>query len=178
MRLFLRTVDDLKLYAHLFAEEARHHCCDGSLLLFCFHCLPAVVGSPPPTVCWHSGQQLFIDTLLTKTNWSMEQIVAVIICDTGIALLVYMDGVQHHRTLWAVLIAFGSAIGSSIFRVILIKSFNRLIIMTLNYRYFSSEWSVTQVLHKCHYSLLWSVYWTRFWCGLWSCCSIYSEPKP
>ncbi|CAG2167781.1 unnamed protein product, partial [Oppiella nova] len=45
------------------------------------------------------------------------RIVAVIICDTGIALLVYMDGVQQHRTLAAVMIGFGSAIGSAIFRV-------------------------------------------------------------
>ncbi|CAG2118675.1 unnamed protein product, partial [Medioppia subpectinata] len=48
---------------------------------------------------------------------ALELIVAVIICDTGIALLVYMDGVQQHRTLAAVMIGFGSAIGSAIFRV-------------------------------------------------------------
>ncbi|XP_054156917.1 putative thiamine transporter SLC35F3 [Oppia nitens] len=44
------------------------------------------------------------------------RIVAVIICDIGIALLVYMDGVQH-KTLAAVTIAIGSAIGAAIYKV-------------------------------------------------------------
>ncbi|CAG2161587.1 unnamed protein product [Oppiella nova] len=46
----------------------------------------------------------------------VSRIVAVIICDTGIALLVYMDGVQH-KTLAAVMIAFGAAISGSIYKV-------------------------------------------------------------
>lgn len=41
---------------------------------------------------------------------------AIIICDTGIALLVYMDGVQH-QTLATVMIGFGCAIVFGVYKV-------------------------------------------------------------
>ncbi|KAJ6221619.1 hypothetical protein RDWZM_000164 [Blomia tropicalis] len=44
------------------------------------------------------------------------RIVAIIITDTGIALLVYMDGVQD-RTLATVMIVFGSAIAAGVYKV-------------------------------------------------------------
>lgn len=44
------------------------------------------------------------------------QIVAVIVCDTGIALLAYMDG-SYSRTLGTVVLAAGAACGASIYKV-------------------------------------------------------------
>lgn len=44
------------------------------------------------------------------------KIVGIIIVDTGVALLVYMDGIQH-QTLAAVMMAFGSAIIYAVYRV-------------------------------------------------------------
>ncbi|KAF7494570.1 Putative thiamine transporter SLC35F3 [Sarcoptes scabiei] len=44
------------------------------------------------------------------------RIVGIIIVDTGVALLVYMDGIQH-QTLAAVMMAFGSAIIYAVYRV-------------------------------------------------------------
>lgn len=48
------------------------------------------------------------------SNPSIDQIVAVIICTTGIALLAYMD---NSRTLGSVLIVAGSALCSAVYKV-------------------------------------------------------------
>lgn len=45
------------------------------------------------------------------------QIVAVILCDTGIALLAYMDGITESRTLGGVVLATLAAAGYAVFRV-------------------------------------------------------------
>ena len=45
------------------------------------------------------------------------QIVAVILSNTGIALLAYMDGIMQTRTLAGVVLGAASAAGSAIFKV-------------------------------------------------------------
>ncbi|XP_023035594.1 putative thiamine transporter SLC35F3 isoform X4 [Drosophila willistoni] len=49
------------------------------------------------------------------------RIVAVILCDTGIALLAYMDGITESRTLGGVVLATLSAAGYAVFRVMFRK---------------------------------------------------------
>lgn len=45
------------------------------------------------------------------------QIVAVIMCDTGIALLAYMDGITGSPTLGGVVLAVLAAAGYAVFKV-------------------------------------------------------------
>lgn len=45
------------------------------------------------------------------------QIVAVILCNTGIALLAYMDGINKSKTLGGVVLAAASAAGSAVYKV-------------------------------------------------------------
>lgn len=45
------------------------------------------------------------------------QIVAVILCNTGIALLAYMDGVTRTITLGGVVLSAGAAAGSGVYKV-------------------------------------------------------------
>lgn len=47
----------------------------------------------------------------------MLQIVAVILCDTGIALLAYMDGITGSPTLGGVVLAASAAAGSAVYKV-------------------------------------------------------------
>jgi solute carrier family 35, member F3/4 len=46
-----------------------------------------------------------------------KQIVAVILCDTGIALLAYMDGITGSKTLKGVVLAILAAAGYGVFKV-------------------------------------------------------------
>lgn len=50
------------------------------------------------------------------------QIVAVILCNTGIALLAYMDGITQTKTLGGVVLAAASAAGSAVYKVITLLS--------------------------------------------------------
>jgi solute carrier family 35 protein F3/4 len=54
----------------------------------------------------------------TKFNDETFQIVAVILSNTGIALLAYMDGVAQTRTLGGVVLAAAAAAGSATYKVI------------------------------------------------------------
>lgn len=45
------------------------------------------------------------------------QIVAVILCDTGIALLAYMDGITGSPTLGGVVLAACAGAGSAVYKV-------------------------------------------------------------
>lgn len=45
------------------------------------------------------------------------QIVAVILCNTGIALLAYMDGITGSPTLGGVVLATAAAAGSAVYKV-------------------------------------------------------------
>lgn len=45
------------------------------------------------------------------------QIVAVILCDTGVALLAYMDGITGSPTLSGVVLAASAAAGSAVYKV-------------------------------------------------------------
>lgn len=47
----------------------------------------------------------------------MLQIVAVILCDTGIALLAYMDGITGSPTLGGVVLAACAGAGSAVYKV-------------------------------------------------------------
>ena len=49
--------------------------------------------------------------------YTVIQIVAVILCDTGIALLAYMDGITESRTLSGVVLATLAAACYAVFRV-------------------------------------------------------------
>ncbi|XP_069172189.1 solute carrier family 35 member F3 [Procambarus clarkii] len=49
------------------------------------------------------------------------RIVAVILCNTGIALLAYMDGITRTRTLGGVVLAAASAAGSAVYKVLFKK---------------------------------------------------------
>lgn len=48
---------------------------------------------------------------------------AVILCDTGIALFAYMDGITGSPTLGGVVLAAGAAAGSAVYKVTLILYF-------------------------------------------------------
>ena len=54
------------------------------------------------------------------------QIVAVILSTTGIALLAYMDGIAHTRTLAGVVLAAASAAGSAIYKVFFKRVFGEV----------------------------------------------------
>lgn len=47
----------------------------------------------------------------------MLQIVAVILCNTGIALLAYMDGITRSPTLGGVVLAAAASAGSAVYKV-------------------------------------------------------------
>lgn len=47
----------------------------------------------------------------------MFQIVAVILCDTGIALLAYMDGITGSSTVGGVVLAASAGAGSAVYKV-------------------------------------------------------------
>ena len=53
-----------------------------------------------------------------KKKKNCQQIVAVIMCDTGIALLAYMDGINTSPTLNGVVLSTFSAFGSAVYKVI------------------------------------------------------------
>lgn len=50
------------------------------------------------------------------------RIVAVILCDTGIALLAYMDGITGSPTLGGVVLAASAAAGSAVYKVLFRKA--------------------------------------------------------
>ncbi|XP_031783952.1 putative thiamine transporter SLC35F3 isoform X11 [Nasonia vitripennis] len=52
---------------------------------------------------------------------SAKKIVAVILCDTGIALLAYMDGITGSPTLGGVVLAASAAAGSAVYKVLFRK---------------------------------------------------------
>lgn len=51
----------------------------------------------------------------------MCQIMAVILCDTGVALLAYMDGITGSPTLGGVVLAASAAAGSAVYKVLFKK---------------------------------------------------------
>lgn len=55
------------------------------------------------------------------SSCSLSQIVAVILVDTGIALLAYMDGINGSKTLTSVVLAALSGAGYAVFRVMFRK---------------------------------------------------------
>jgi len=54
---------------------------------------------------------------LTIKHLFLFQIVAVILCDTGVALFAYMDGITGSPTLGGVVLAVCAAAGSAVYKV-------------------------------------------------------------
>lgn len=57
-----------------------------------------------------------VDEIVMWQLWIL-QIVAVILCNTGIALLAYMDGITGSPTLGGVVLATSAAAGSAVYKV-------------------------------------------------------------
>lgn len=52
---------------------------------------------------------------------------AVIICDTGVALLAYMDGITGSPTLLGVVLATSAAAGSGVYKVLFKKVYFQIV---------------------------------------------------
>lgn len=109
--------DHLPVYA--FATRALCHRCTSSLRHQCCLRLFAILGYTSRAVCRREGEILCIlsRSLSIVLLSTPLQIVAVILCDTGIALLAYMDGITESRTLGGVVLATLAAAGYAVFRV-------------------------------------------------------------
>ena len=58
------------------------------------------------------------DELFNEIKFLSElKIVAVILCNTGIALLAYMDGITRSPTLGGVVLAAAASAGSAVYKV-------------------------------------------------------------
>ncbi|XP_031783950.1 uncharacterized protein LOC107981432 isoform X9 [Nasonia vitripennis] len=69
----------------------------------------------------HAVANLTISLNLSHPDNRNKQIVAVILCDTGIALLAYMDGITGSPTLGGVVLAASAAAGSAVYKVLFRK---------------------------------------------------------
>ena len=76
---------------------------------------------------------------------NLLQIVAVILCNTGIALLAYMDGITGSPTLGGVVLATSAAAGSAVYKVkvdvfksLLFQDFLRVTHVTHFIKYYSN----------------------------------------
>lgn len=58
-----------------------------------------------------------MEAVITRNVFFVFQIVAVIMSNTGIALLAYMDGVSRTSTLGGVVLASAAAAGLAVFKV-------------------------------------------------------------
>ncbi|XP_037051657.1 putative thiamine transporter SLC35F3 isoform X4 [Bradysia coprophila] len=67
-----------------------------------------------------STKRILVATI-NQFQFFIQQIVAVIMCDTGIALLAYMDGITGSPTLGGVVLAVLSAAGYAVFKVMFRK---------------------------------------------------------
>ncbi|XP_065210398.1 solute carrier family 35 member F3 isoform X2 [Planococcus citri] len=54
------------------------------------------------------------------------RIVAIILCDTGVALLVYMDGISQSSTMNSVLLAATAAVGFAVYKILFKKTFGEV----------------------------------------------------
>ncbi|XP_049962935.1 putative thiamine transporter SLC35F3 isoform X3 [Schistocerca serialis cubense] len=85
------------------------------------------------------------------------RIVAVILCDTGIALLAYMDGITKSRTLGGVVLAACAAAGSAVYKVLFKK-----VIGEASYGQVSLFFSLIGMFNA---ALLWPVCLTLYFTG-------------
>lgn len=79
------------------------------------------MGDSSRAVRWSSSEFAWGTLRLDFKILSIEQIVAVILVDTGIALLAYMDGISESKTLASVVLAALSGAGYAVFRVMFRK---------------------------------------------------------
>lgn len=119
MPFVLHPVAGNHLPVYAFATRALCHRCTSS---FCHQCclrLFAILGHSSRAICRREGEMLcWLPPSLAIVLPSIPlQIVAVILCDTGIALLAYMDGITESRTLGGVVLATLAAAGYAVFRV-------------------------------------------------------------
>lgn len=119
MPFVLHPVAGNHLPVYAFATRALCHRCTSS---FCHQCclrLFAILGHSSRAICRREGEMLcWLPPSLSIVLPSIPlQIVAVILCDTGIALLAYMDGITESRTLGGVVLATLAAAGYAVFRV-------------------------------------------------------------
>ncbi|XP_033225584.1 putative thiamine transporter SLC35F3 isoform X2 [Belonocnema kinseyi] len=86
------------------------------------------------------------------------RIVAVILCDTGIALLAYMDGITGSPTLSGVVLAAAAAAGSAVYKVL----FKKVIGETT----FGQVSLFFSVIGLCNAALLWPVFLALYFSGV------------
>ncbi|XP_058789076.1 solute carrier family 35 member F4 isoform X3 [Phymastichus coffea] len=87
-----------------------------------------------------------------------QQIVAVILCDTGIALLAYMDGITGSPTLGGVVLAASAAAGSAVYKVLFKK-----VIGDANFGQISLFFSMIGI---CNAALLWPIWLVLYFSGV------------
>lgn len=68
------------------------------------------------------NQHWFLKSHTVTYTFYRLQIIAVILCDTGIALLAYMDGITGSPTLGGVVLAASAAAGSAVYKVCMNKA--------------------------------------------------------
>lgn len=119
----LLLVGEHQLDVHARIEHPRRHRRDGPLRHQRLVRLPPVVGDPsrPVRRSPRKSQSLKIKKTqkLVINDWDPcgIQIVAVIFCNTGVALLAYMDGITRSPTLGGVALAASAAAGSAVYKV-------------------------------------------------------------
>ncbi|XP_058789075.1 solute carrier family 35 member F3 isoform X2 [Phymastichus coffea] len=86
------------------------------------------------------------------------RIVAVILCDTGIALLAYMDGITGSPTLGGVVLAASAAAGSAVYKVLFKK-----VIGDANFGQISLFFSMIGI---CNAALLWPIWLVLYFSGV------------
>ncbi|XP_044004128.1 putative thiamine transporter SLC35F3 isoform X5 [Aphidius gifuensis] len=85
------------------------------------------------------------------------RIVAVILCDTGIALLAYMDGITGSPTLFGVVLAASAAAGSAVYKVLFKK--------VIGHTTFGQMSLFFSLIGLCNAALLWPVCLALYFSG-------------
>lgn len=121
----LPAVGGHELHVHPLPAHLAGHGRDGAVRHERVVRVPAVVGDPPRAVRGRPGEcppapgRASASALVPELDEGLVcvQIVAVILCDTGIALLAYMDGITGSPTLGGVVLAASAAAGSAVYKV-------------------------------------------------------------
>ncbi|XP_011496274.1 PREDICTED: solute carrier family 35 member F4 isoform X4 [Ceratosolen solmsi marchali] len=94
----------------------------------------------------------------TYSDQQFKKIVAVILCDTGIALLAYMDGITGSPTLGGVVLAASAAAGSAVYKVLFKK-----VIGDTTFGEISLFFSIIGI---CNAALLWPICLVLYFSGV------------
>ena len=122
MQFVLLFMGRYQLHVHSFAENTFGYRCYGTIRYQRLVRLSFVVGHTSRAIRRCTSKKLivlfFSSHLFNKLMINIHlQIVAVILCDTGIALLAYMDGITGSPTLGGVVLAASAAAGSAVYKV-------------------------------------------------------------